>query len=127
LHDTLLFRPGALYFMKTALDAMQHTTALPTVEKSLQKELLLALERARTRLAIAIASEKKSTLPGRWQYYLDTADRMRRLIRKLRGTDLRSFRRDECASALQAMRNIPAQDGALHLCETIGRVLSAME
>jgi len=50
----------------------------------LYRELLHALERARSRLAVAIAAENKITPRKRWRHYLETEDRMRRCVREIR-------------------------------------------
>jgi hypothetical protein len=50
----------------------------------LDRELLQAMERARSQLAVAIAAENKTTPRERWRYYLETEDRMRRCVREIR-------------------------------------------
>ncbi len=50
----------------------------------LHRRLLLGLERARTRLAVAIACERKATLPESWRVYRETDDRVRRCLKELR-------------------------------------------
>ena len=45
---------------------------------------LAMLESVCSLLAIAIATENRTTPPGRRQHYLETADRMRQCIRKLK-------------------------------------------
>lgn len=45
---------------------------------------LVMLESVCSLLAIAIAMESRTTLPGRRQHYMETADRMRQCIRKLK-------------------------------------------
>ena len=116
-----MFREQALYFRKTAVSKTE------AVEKMLQKELLLALESARTRLAIAIASEKKRTLPELWQYYLDTSDQMCRSIRKLRKaeTDAPALRGWMCA--LETLKRIPAHEQAFQLCRTLREIVAELE
>ncbi len=46
--------------------------------------LLRALERVRTRLAVAAARESKVTSSGRRHYYLETEELIRCLVKKLR-------------------------------------------
>lgn len=53
-------------------------------ESSLNRELLFAMESARSRLAVAIATENKATPRPRWLWYLETEDRMRRCVREIR-------------------------------------------
>ena len=48
------------------------------------RRLLYALECARSRLAVAMAAESKVTPPARWQSYLETENRMRRCLKRLR-------------------------------------------
>jgi hypothetical protein len=98
------------------------------VLKNQRKELLVALEKSRTRLAVAIAAESKITPLDRWQYYLDTADRMRRCIKKLRHADfngepgLKDWNR-----ALYALRQLPVHDTAWHLCRFLGEIVAMLE
>ena len=51
---------------------------------------MLALESARMRLSVAIAEEMKSMSRDRWLYYLDIAEQVRALIKKIRIADCRS-------------------------------------
>jgi hypothetical protein len=53
-------------------------------EPRLHRELLHAMESARSRLAVAIAAENKTTTRERWRYYLATADRMRKCVSEIR-------------------------------------------
>ncbi len=53
-------------------------------EQRLYRELLHAMERARTRLAVAIATEHKATRREQWDHYLATAERMRNCVREIR-------------------------------------------
>ncbi len=50
----------------------------------LHRELLIAIERARSQLAVAIAAENKSTPRDRWHQYLETEDRMRKCVKAMR-------------------------------------------
>jgi len=50
----------------------------------LYRELLHAMESARSRLAVAIAAENKSTTRERWHSYLATAERMRKCVKEIR-------------------------------------------
>lgn len=93
-----------------------------------QRELLFALESARTRLAIAIAAETKSTPLRQWHYYLETADRMSRLTRKLRkaGYDWPSGH-SGWIRALNSLKQLPVQDKAQRLCEILGDIVAELE
>jgi hypothetical protein len=96
--------------------------------KSVHRELLLALESARTRLAVAIAAETKSTPLDQWRYYLDTADRIRRFARKLRrrGFDVPQEFQD-WIRALEALKRLPMQDKALRLCQILIDIVAELE
>jgi acyl-CoA reductase-like NAD-dependent aldehyde dehydrogenase len=58
--------------------------SIRTREPRLYRELLHAMESARSRLAVAIAAENKRTTRERWRYYLATADRMRKCVKDIR-------------------------------------------
>jgi hypothetical protein len=78
----------------------------------------------RNRLAVTIASETKSTPPDRWKYYLDTADRTRGYIKKLRKSDFDLPKERQCwINALEALRQIPAQAEALELCRMLHEIV----
>ncbi len=93
-----------------------------------QKELLLALESARTRLAIAMAAETKSTPLDKWRYYLETTDRICRYIKKLRKEDLdlptASPHMDQ---AVESLRRLPVHGKAMRLCQTIQDIVAMLE
>lgn len=89
----------------------------------IDRELILALESARTRLAVAIATETKSTPPERRQYYLETADRMQRLTRMVRAGSGALQRRQDWERALDALKCLPVQTTALPLCQALREIL----
>jgi len=91
------------------------------------RELVLALERARTRLAVAIASETKSTPPDRWRYYLDTSDRMRRFIKRLRAGSGELQEHPDWERALEALRRLPPQGKASQLCRILRDIVSEFQ
>jgi hypothetical protein len=94
----------------------------------IHRELLQALESARTRLAIAIAVETKSTPADQWNYYLDTANRICRLTKKLRtAEDGGACRLNDWVRALDALRQIPAHDKARPLCQVIEGIVAELE
>jgi hypothetical protein len=100
----------------------------------LRKELLGALERARGRLAVAIAAENKFTPRERWRHYLETEDRMRKVVREIRNRCDRSYRRPLAwLQVLEVLnRPLPAPDDgtrgeASALCERLHAVLEIME
>jgi hypothetical protein len=121
-----MFRPQALDFRKNSVNLIHASGEAKIVEKTLRKELLIALESARTRFAIAAASEKKYTLPVRWQYYLDTADQMCRSIRRLRRAEDQAPPPGEWASALEKLRMMPSHPQAHQLCRILREVVAEL-
>ena len=94
----------------------------------LRKELLRALETARSRLAIAIAEESKSTPWDLRRHYLETADRMRRFIAKINdGQTHEGLSMQDWISALDALRGIPLRDRARPLCRRLRSIVTALE
>ena len=100
-----------------------------------QRKLLLRLERARTRLAVMIASERKATTPERWRKYGETEARMRRCLKDLR-TGSRSGRRDSdpWTCALEALDRLAGpveghacQSEAQRLCRRLAEILEVLE
>lgn len=71
-------------------------------------ELIHAIQRARSRLAVAVATENKATPLDRWRYYRETDELMRRCVkgllqeRKERGEPDHAW-----FGALEALRNLP--------------------
>jgi hypothetical protein len=123
----LLFRVQAFYFRKNAVAEIQVLDSADIVEKALRKELLLALESTRSRLAIAIASEKKYTLPVRWQYYLDTADQLRNSIRKLRSAKGDGLALKGWTCALEMLGRIPLHAQAHQICQTLRAIITELD
>ena len=123
----LMFGPQALDFRKNSVNLIHASGEAKIVEKTLRKELLFALEAARTRFAVAAASEKKSTLPARWQHYLDTADQMCRSIRRLRRAEDKAPPPGEWASALEKLRRMPPHPQAHQLCRILCEVVAELE
>ena len=66
--------------------------------------LLSALERARSRFAIAVATEKKATPPEKYRHYLQTEDRVRGIVRELRSQMSSAMTWHQ---AIDALRKIP--------------------
>jgi hypothetical protein len=96
--------------------------------KEIHRELLLAFESARTRLAVSIAAETKSTPLDRWRYYLETADRMCRFMKKMRKQGFHAVRKPEdWVCALETLRHLPVQDRALRLCQLLGDIVTGLE
>ena len=98
------------------------------------RELLYALESARSRLAVAIAAESKVTPRERWRRYLETEERMRRCLRAIRGQPARGGgRRHGWGQALSLLKQpLPVEDcascGEAHrLCQHLSEVLNLIE
>ena len=97
--------------------------------------VLHALECARSRLAVAMATENKLTPRDRWRSYLAVEDRMRRCLKMLRSQ--RRISTIEAAiwmPTLEALQRIASvQDArqrrseAQHLCRYLDEVLSRIE
>jgi hypothetical protein len=89
------------------------------------RELVLALESARTRLAVAMASETKSTPPDRWQYYFETADRTRQFMKRLRKANSDMLHeKQEWIRALESLKHLPAHSKAPRLCQLLREIVS---
>jgi hypothetical protein len=103
-------------------------------DQRLYRELLYALETARSRLAVAIAAENKATPRERWRRYLEMEDRMRKCVREIRrhhgGNSGKQFGWLEALSLLK--QPLPTADRKLRgeaqqLCQRLSEVLNAFE
>jgi len=95
--------------------------------QAIKKELLYVLEKARGRLAIAIAEESKITPGGRRKHYLETADRMRLFIEGLRKEENSGLICTEnWASALEALHHTPLKNGAQSLCDYLRHIVAEL-
>jgi len=119
-----MFRHQALHFRKNSVNLIHPSGEAQNIERTLRKELLIALESARIRLAIATALEKKYTLPVHWQHYLDTADMMGRSIRRLRREEDRPHPPEAWTSALEKLRKMPAHPQAHQLYLVLREVVA---
>ncbi len=98
-------------------------------------DLLRALERARSRFAVAVASESKTTPLSRRIRYMEMEGRLRLCLSQLRGlpNDLRAVRSASWQYTLarltaQLSNSEPAAEtGAEILCGIIGDVLADLE
>ena len=96
-------------------------------------ELLRALERARTRLAVAIATESKTTSPASWRRYVETDEQMRRCAKILRsphrsGIDARFEGVQVLDSLLRLSLNSASGRGELcALCQDLHEILTSLE
>ncbi len=94
----------------------------------LGRELLVALETARGRLAIAIAEESRSTPWDLRRYYLDTADCMSRCIMQVRkGENNEELYRRKWKRALKALGRIPLRQDTRRLCRQLRNIVEALE
>jgi hypothetical protein len=121
-----MFRVKTLYFREIAVNEIQTSAELGIKAKPLKKKLLLALESARTRLAVAIAEEKKCTLPDRWHHYLDMADQISCSIRKLRRMEIDESAAQEWSGALEELNRIRADEQAGQLCRILRKIIAAI-
>jgi hypothetical protein len=99
-------------------------------EHLLHRELICAVERTRSRLAVAVAAERKFLAREIKQRYWETEDRMRRWLRQMRrGQGREDPRTPNCSTALAILNQpIPPADTekfreAQILCERLYRVL----
>jgi hypothetical protein len=93
-----------------------------------QRDLLFALEAARTRLAVAIAAETKSTPPERWQNYFETAERARQFIKKLRCSNFAlSESRNGWTEAFELLKCFSSGREAAQLCKLLGEIVAKLE
>jgi hypothetical protein len=90
--------------------------------------LLFALEVARTRLAVAIAAETKSTPPERWRHYYETAERTRRFVKKLRNADFETAQStNRWTEAVEALRHFSSDCEAAQLCKLLEEIVARLE
>ncbi len=83
-------------------------------------ELLRAFESARTRLAVAIAAEAKSTPVQQWQYYLDTSYKICRFVRRLRRLNHGESRQHpSLIRMLKSLESLPVQGDPRQLCKIL--------
>lgn len=93
-----------------------------------QAELVLALQSARTRLAVAAAAGRRSTPPAVMQSYLDTAERLGRVLKKMRDSrEDRAMSPCTGAGALESLRGIAACDDPAHMTRILGDIVAELE
>jgi hypothetical protein len=124
-----MFHVGPIYLREISVNTGRDSDQTVHNECVLRRDLLFAMETARSRLAVAIAEESKSTPVDRRRHYMDTADRIQLHIRKLR--DERDGDETLCPQdwipALEELRKISLKDGAQNLCECICRIMTVFE
>ncbi|HSW39384.1 MAG TPA: hypothetical protein VLL97_07825 [Acidobacteriota bacterium] len=92
------------------------------------RDLLIALESARTRLAVAMAVEYKSTPPARWRYYLATADRMTAVVRRLRASGGEIQCKEWSPGDVVAiLKSVGADNNPARICRIFGKIADEME
>lgn len=98
------------------------------ISASSHRELVLALQSAKTRLSIAIAVETKCIPRDRWLYYLELADQIRRVIKKVRGADFLSLPNAHgWILSLQRLECLSIQGQATHLTEIVRDIGTELE
>ncbi|HEV8610678.1 MAG TPA: hypothetical protein VGS98_11520 [Thermoanaerobaculia bacterium] len=100
------------------------------------RELVVALERTRTRLAVAVAAEMKTTPAELWNLYRETEEKMRRRLKELRAhprdDDPEDAGRVEALEALRRLAleavTVARQRGeAWRLCRRVRQALECLE
>ena len=124
-----MFHVGPVYFRKNSVNAYQDPGSTGYDGHIFKRDLLFALESARSHLAIAIAGESKSTPADLRKHYMDTTDRIQLHIRRLRNgrRDLEWFCPPGWMSALEALRRIPLKGTAQTLCDCICQIMAEFE
>ena len=131
----LMFRVGVSYFRKSSGRAVNHEEKAQKGSHAVYEDLLKALEQARTRLAVAIAAETKATPLSRWNYYLETAEQIRRCLKQLRTLPRSNLKcGDAWYSALDSLRQLPPRPDsksrhgeAQQLCQRLRSVLGQLD
>jgi hypothetical protein len=119
-----MFRVGLSYFREISSGAVLMIKSAGGNGNNLRVQLLRALEKARCRLAIAIAEETKSTPWGRRKDYLDTSDHLRRLVGKLDSWEADDRIPSEVwKPALEALESIPLKEGARSLSKSLNAIV----
>jgi len=104
--------------------------------REIGRRLLDALERARSRLAVAMATEMKAAPAECRRHYQETEERMRRCVKDLRARSRRGVPLERAWSeALEALGRIPPaprspaarEEGVRQLCTSLADVLAPLE
>jgi hypothetical protein len=120
-----MFHVRPLYFRESSVNGVGNTGSADCGCEALRNELLVALEKARGCLAVAIAEESKSTLGDRRRHYLKTADHVQRFIAVLRnGSGDGLAGRENWVSALEALRHLTVGDGAQRICACLQGIVT---
>ena len=123
-----MFHAALFYFRKFHVGAVQDSESTMNDTNLLKRELMMALETARGRLAIAIAEESKSTPWNLRRYYLETCDCVRQIILRLHsGKDHEEYQPKDWALALETLSRISLKDSADPLCKSLRSIVAALE
>ena len=103
--------------------------------RAIYSELLRSLEKARSRLAVAIATESKATPLDRLRYYREVEGTIHRWLRELRvrrRTGLEAHEAwfqvlDSLKGLLPGPDHLPARHSALQLCQRLREALAHLE
>lgn len=131
----LLFPLSLRYFREmNGMSNIGEGGRLTDQEDLILRELVLALERARSRLAVVMASEGKAALLWHWKRYVETDLRMRRSLQLLRKTPLADPQRfASWANALENLKRLPVSQAYSHqgltvrFCTQLADVLETLE
>jgi hypothetical protein len=103
-------------------------------ENLLSQELIVAIERTRSRLAVAVAAQRRTLSGDGRQFYFRTEERMRKWLKKRRGHQYQdSLGTNDCSAALNLLNQpVTAEElenrgEARVLCERLSRVLCLVE
>lgn len=119
----LLFLQPEGYFRKNG-GAVNHRCAA----NNPRAELVLALQSARTRLAVAAAAGRRSTPPAVMRRYLDTDERLGRVLKKMRASrEDRAINSFTGSGALESLRGIADSDDPAHLSRILGDIVAELE
>ena len=88
---------------------------------------LRMLESVCSLLAIAIATENRTTPPGRRQHYLETAGRMRQCVRKLKRNGWRPLSPNGNRLIREILNDCSLGNDARQFCSLIGNVIEELE
>lgn len=119
----LLFRRTKGYFRKYGCAVTSRTDS-----KSPHAELVLALQSARTRLAVAAAAGRRSTPPAATERYLKTAEHVGRVVRKWQGF-VRNGAISTCgqARALESLGALTTCDDPAQMERILGDIVAELE
>ncbi len=107
--------PGRFFYFRELVRMNTPAEKSPGADApdDVHRQLVVALEKARTRFAVAMASEGKMALLRHWKRYVETDRRIRHFLQTLRCGEQRQYRhRRRWESVLEMLRRLPAGDPA---------------